>query len=159
MRDAQTVNLSRAMQVVKHFEGLHTHSYICPSGVVTVGWGSTRLLDGRPISLGYTCTVEEAERLLERDLREAAAAVLRLTKVPLEEHQLNALTCFVHNVGQGNYAASTLLKLLNQGQYDAVPEQLLRWVKGAGGQTLPGLVRRRKCEAHLYSTGRVRFHN
>ena len=42
------------------------------------------------------------------------------------------LLCF--NVGAGAFNNSTLLRLLNQGDYDEVPAQLRRWVhcNGAG---------------------------
>ena len=52
-------------------------------------------------------------------------------KVPLEQDQFDALTSFVFNVGSGAFRDSTLLRLLNEGKYDEVPEQLNRWVKAA----------------------------
>jgi hypothetical protein len=76
------------------------------------------------------------------------------TTVPLEQDQFDVLTSFVCNVGSGAFRESTLLKLLNQGKYDEVPEQLDRWVK-AGSRTLPGLVTRSKAEGELFARGTV----
>jgi len=53
------------------------------------------------------------------------------------------------NLGPGNLKESTLLKRLNEGDFDDVPAQILRWTK-AGGKELPGLVRRREAEALLF---------
>ena len=54
----------------------------------------------------------------------------------LTEPQADALISFAFNVGNGAFQESTLLKLLNQGDYDSVPAQLDRWTK-ASGRTLP----------------------
>ena len=74
-------------------------------------------------------------------------------RVPLAQHQFDALVSFVFNVGGGAFRESTLLRELNAGDYDAVPRELNRWVK-AGGRTLPGLVRRRGAEGVLFSRGK-----
>ena len=44
---------------------------------------------------------------------------------------------------------STLLKVLNSGAYDDVPNQIKRWNK-ANGKVLDGLIRRREAEALLF---------
>jgi lysozyme len=56
---------------------------------------------------------------------------------------------WVYNLGNGNLGASTLLKVLNMGDYAGVPAQMLRWNK-AGGKVLEGLTRRRQAEADLF---------
>ena len=55
----------------------------------------------------------------------------------------------VYNLGGGNLNASTMLKVLNAGQYEEVPAQMMRWNK-AGGKVLEGLTRRRQAEANLF---------
>ena len=95
---------------------------------------------------------DQANDLLETQVNEKyAPAVVRLVKVPLNQNQFDALVSFVYNLGEGALASSTLLKLLNQGDYDSVPAQMMRWTK-ANGVDLPGLVRRRKAEADLFSS-------
>ena len=66
--------------------------------------------------------------------------------------QFDALVSFVFNVGAGAFGGSTLLRRLNQGEYKAVPAELMRWVN-SGGRPLPGLVRRRQAEGVLFSRG------
>ena len=68
----------------------------------------------------------------------------------LPQDQFDALVSWVYNLGSGNFTSSTLLKVLNSGDYAGVPEQILRWNK-ANGQVLEGLSRRRESEAELFS--------
>ena len=42
-----------------------------------------------------------------------------------------------------------MLKVLNAGEYDEVPNQMLRWNK-AGGKVLEGLTRMRQAEADMF---------
>ena len=70
----------------------------------------------------------------------------------LTQYQFDALVSFVFNVGVGAFGGSTLLRRLNQGDYNAVPAELMRWVN-SGGTPLPGLVRRRRAEGVLFSRG------
>jgi lysozyme len=58
--------------------------------------------------------------------------------------------CFSFNIGIHGFLSSTLFRLLNTGDYDSVPEQLMKWVHGGGGKVLPGLVNRREHEIKLW---------
>lgn len=88
--------------------------------------------------------------LMGQDLERFERVVDELVTVVLAQHQFDALVCFSFNVGSWSFRNSSLLRLLNQGRYDAVPEQLARWVK-ADGKTVPGLVNRRMNEAKLWN--------
>lgn len=134
------------LNLIKEFEGYRPKSYQDSGGVWTIGYGHTRT--AKP---GLVLTKEECERLLEDDLKEAESAVSRLVKVVLTSNQFSALVSFVFNLGARALASSTLLKKLNEGRYHEVPAQLARWVY-CGGKVLPGLIRRRKAEAHLWNT-------
>ena len=138
------------LNLIKEFEGFRENSYLCPAGVPTIGYGTT-MIDGIHIYLGMTITEDQASELLEKQINESyAPSVIRLVKVPLNQNQFDSLVSFVYNLGEGSLASSTLLKLLNQGDYDSVPAQMMRWTK-AGGVDLPGLVRRRKAEGDLFA--------
>jgi lysozyme len=71
--------------------------------------------------------------------------------VPLNQNQFDALVSFSFNVGDNAFRGSTLLKLLNQGQYDQVPAQLRRWVRD-NGHVVQGLINRREKEIVLWNT-------
>lgn len=147
---------SLGLELIKHFEGLYLKSYKCPANVWTIGWGHTGLTFGKPLGEGMVITKEDAQELLEIDMIRYAKPVRDLVKVPLKQHQFDALVSFTYNCGANALKNSTLLKLLNAGNYDAVPEQLNRWNKG-GGKVLAGLVRRRKAEGHLWTHGVNKF--
>lgn len=130
---------------IKKWEGFRTNRYLDSAGKPTIGYG--HLI--QPWESYDTITQAEAERLLVKDVSTAEAAVNRLVKVNLSQSQFDALVSFVFNVGQGNFAASTLLKELNAGRTANVPYELGRWVF-AGGQRIAGLVNRRTGDIRVW---------
>lgn len=143
-------------ELVKAFEGLHkvnrdgkVSAYRCPAGKWTIGYGSTK-----GVRSGMVITKEEAEHLLTSDLEVCMAAIRRHVKVPLSQNQTDSMASFIYNLGEGNFASSTLLKKLNKGEYEAVPTELAKWNKATvDGKkvVLPGLTRRRAAEAALFT--------
>lgn len=125
-------------------EGTEYKPYEDIVGVLTVCQGHT----GPDIIRGKTYTKEECDGLLRKDLTVHGEAVLRCTKVPLNQNQYDAFTSFTYNVGTGAYCSSTLVKLLNQGKYQEACDQLLRWNR-AGGKEVRGLTNRRIREREL----------
>lgn len=70
--------------------------------------------------------------------------------MPLIQYQFDALVSLAFNIGEGAFRRSTLLKLLNRGDYKGASEQFLVW-KNAGGR--PILLNRRKREKALFDGG------
>lgn len=135
------------VNLVKRSEGCELEAYPDPgTGAApwTIGYGRTT--DVHP---GDTCTQAEADSWLLDELRGFGEDVEKLVKVPLTQNQFDALVCFAYNVGLGNLKSSTLLKLLNAGDYSGACAQFGRWNKAAG-KVLPGLTTRRKAEAELF---------
>jgi len=132
------------------FEGVYLRPYICPAGVPTIGVGATRYEDGRPVLLtDPPITKERAHALLQHQLRTTyLPAVLRLCPAVDTAARLGALVDFTYNTGAGALKASTLRKRVNAQDWDAVPGELRKWVRG-GGRVLRGLVIRREAEAAL----------
>lgn len=133
-----------AIELVKASEGLRLQTYRDSAGVLTIGYGHTSGV--RP---GQSITTAEADQMLVDDLDEAAEGVRRLVTVPLKQGQFDALCDFVFNLGAGRLMGSTLLRVLNRGDYGAAAAQFKFWVMG-GGQVLPGLVKRRAAERDLF---------
>jgi lysozyme len=132
------------LDIVKRSEGLRLKAYICPAGVLTVGFGST----GPHVKPGMTITAEEAEKLLRDDLRRFEDGVAKLAKVATD-NQFSALVSFAFNVGLEALKTSTLLRKHNEGDHAGAKAEFAKWVRG-GGKVLPGLVTRRADEAELY---------
>ncbi len=137
---------SRAgIALIKEFEGCRLTAYSCPAGVLTIGHPEVRP--------GMQISKEDASRILQSDLRMFEYGVLDNVVVPLEQHQFDALVSFAFNLGVGNLKKSTLLTRVNEGKFDAVPAELMKWTKSrVNGELkdLPGLVRRRRAEAALW---------
>jgi lysozyme len=133
--------------MIRQFEGCRLESYRDSGGVLTVGFGHT----GPDVREGETITPEQAEQLLEADALKAGTAVCRLAH-STTQNQFDALTDFVFNLGAGALAGSTLLQKHNHGDFAGAAAEFGKWVF-CRGTVLPGLVRRRAAEAHLYLEG------
>ena len=135
---------AEGIALIKKFEGCELESYICPAGVWTIGYGTTKnVIEGMKI------TGNQAEELLKKDLETFEEEIERLVEVPLSQCQFDSLVAWTYNLGATNLKNSTLLKVLNRAEHDEVPIQIKRWNK-ANGEVLKGLVRRREAEALLY---------
>ena len=133
------------LDLIKHFEGCELEAYQDAVGVWTIGYGHTK-----GVEEGDKWTQEKADFMLFRELEEEYEDyVNNYVHVPLNQQQFDALCSWVYNLGPANLKSSTLLKKLNNEEYDQVPKQIKRWNK-AGGKVLAGLVRRREAEALLF---------
>ena len=101
-------------------------------------------------SIGNRINRQQADKLLEQDIRKAENILHKYCSVPLTENQQAALISFIFNCGSGAFQASTLRQKLNRGEYSNAADELLRWVKAKGGVTLQGLVKRRAIERSLF---------
>ena len=131
--------------LTEQFEGLSLTAYQDSAGIWTIGYGHTA-----GVTSGMTCTQEQAEAWLLEDIQWACSVVGNEVKVPLTQGEFNALVDFVFNVGSGNFAGSTMLRLLNQGLYAQAAEQFQLWDL-AGGQVVAGLLRRRIAEENEFN--------
>ena len=137
-------------KLIKEFEGFRAEAYLCPAGVMTIGYGTTRI-KGNKVKEGMLITTEEAEVFLEEDLKTFEDAVNRNVLVDMTQNQFDALVSFVYNLGPSNLEKSTLLKKVNSNLFEAAAEEFLKWDK-VKGKRLPGLSRRRKAESTLFLT-------
>ena len=132
------------IDLIKHWEGFRDKAYLCPGNVWTIGYGHTK-----NVRSGMCISKEQAEQLLKEDLRHFEASVSQFVTVKLNQAQFDALVSFTFNVGVGAFKKSTLLRLVNQGDFLGAAEQFGRWVN-ANGKKLPGLVSRREEEKQLF---------
>lgn len=142
-RGGITIN-SEGVKLIKSFEGMELEAYQDVVGVWTIGYGHTQTVEP-----GMGINEAQAEELLRQDLEEFEAAVSEAVQVSINPNQFSALVSFAFNLGAGSLFQSTLLKLLNQGDFSGAADQFPRWNK-AGHQELPGLTRRRKAERALF---------
>lgn len=148
-----------AAAFIAEWEDIRLEVYKDPGGIDTLGIGhritesehqlGLILIGGEQVQWRNGITREQAIALLAQDVSWAIRCVERLVKVPLNPNQEVALVSFVYNVGCGTFKGSPLLRLLNAGNYGAVPDRLRKYVYD-DGVILPGLVRRREAEAELW---------
>jgi lysozyme len=139
------------IDLIKEFEGCELTSYRCPAGIWTIGVGHT----GPDVKPGMTITQARADELLAQDLVRFEQAVDRLIETTQNPEQFSAIVSFTFNVGEGALEGSTLRRRMNSGEdlNTVAREELPKWVKGAGDEPLPGLVRRRDAEVELHCSG------
>lgn len=132
------------INIIKHFEGCKLEAYRCSAGVLTIGYGHTG-----DVHLSDVITQQQAENLLKIDLERFCHGVKKSVKVSLNQNQIDALVSLSFNIGLGNLRKSSLLELLNEGDYLGAANEFWKWRRG-GGVILPGLVRRRAAEVDLF---------
>jgi lysozyme len=141
----QRIN-ERGLNLVKSFEGLRLCKYKDPVGIWTICYGHTGFNPNN-----VNCMTEaQCVQTLRNDIARFETCVNNAVKVALNSNRFSALVSFSFNVGCGALQGSTLLRILNQGNYGGVCTELKKWVNG-GGRRLPGLVRRRDAECVLFN--------
>jgi GH24 family phage-related lysozyme (muramidase) len=158
--DAQRVSRTISqpgIDFIKGWEGFRATMYN-DSGHCAIGYGTllhTGNCDGRPLEQPYINGISEesATQLLLQKANEFQQIINDSVTVALNQNQNDSLVSFVYNIGGNNFQRSTLLRLLNQGNYGAVPTELKKWTKARQNGSLvdlPGLVKRREGEAELF---------
>lgn len=148
--------------LIKHFESFRNKAYQDQAGVWTIGYGTTRI-DGNPISKNAVMAEPEAEQHLRKDLISFENSVTKLTTSVFgllkDQNKFDGLVSFCYNLGAGALQSSTLLKKLNA-RLPVLEKNFTDWNKiKINGVLTPsaGLIRRRKAEYTLFSTGKLQF--
>ena len=150
------VLMSYALNLIKDFEQWVPRLYNDASNYCTIGYGhliarkpcasvDRAVLSRFPNPMG----LDYGSNLLNTDSASAREEVSSVVKVDLNDQQFGALVSFVFNVGATKFEKSTLLKAINNREFEAVPRQFARWII-SGGKPLNGLINRRACEAALF---------
>jgi lysozyme len=148
------------LDLIKEFEGCHLSAYYDPltGGLpITIGWGSTKDLNGKPFKITDKITQTQAEELFEYQVRNQF--IPPLTKIPywneMNNEMRGALLSFAYNLGANFYGSSgfaTITKVLKEKSWNLVPEALYRY-RNPGTNVEKGLARRRRAEGALWDRG------
>ena len=141
------------LALVAKWEGFRDKAYLCPAGVWTIGYGTTRWSDGSAVKKGQTITKEKAWELFRIQVQQHASTIEQYVKVELNQNQYDALASFQYNLGKYILKGSTLLTHLNNKDWDKAAEQMSQYNKATvnGKKTvLKGLVNRRNEEVALF---------
>ena len=145
----------RGIDLIKRYEGLVTHAYLCPAGRYTIGWGHIK-----DVKKGDVVTEAQAENLLKQDLKLFESNLnysIENDGIELNQNQFDACISFIFNLGFSAFIFSTLYKKLKQGDYEGASDEFLKWVyitKTVNGEKvklrLKGLETRRNAERDLF---------
>lgn len=149
LKNKMTVS-EEGIALICGFEGLRLSAYNDGVGVWSIGFGTTRYPDGRMVKRGDFCTLPQAKAYMAHDLEKFAFVVKNVVMVRLTQQQFDALVSLTYNIGIKAFKESTLLKLLNKGDYQAASAQFEVWNR-AGGRILQGLINRRQVERKLFN--------
>ena len=133
---------------ISEHEGFSATVYNDVAGNPTIGYGHLITpADGNLTSV----TNDEALTLLHNDCAHAVSCVNECVEVDLNQNQFDSLTDFVFNCGGANFQGSTMLKLINQSDFEDAAKEFLKW-NHANGVVVQGLTNRRKAEMQLFLT-------
>jgi len=135
-------------QFIQSQEGYRNTPYQDVAGNWTVGIGH-EIQPGDGIALNQAIDGATIQNLFAGDLNDAANIVQQYVNVPLTQGQFDALVDFVFNLGRARLAGSTLLRLLNAGNYSAAAAEFNKWVY-AGNNRVAALVSRRAGETQMF---------
>ena len=130
------------MNLIKKYEGCRLTSYICPAGILTIGYGHT----GKDVKPNQTITKKRAINLLKKDLARFERHVQSYNYIyEWTDNEFSALVSFAYNIGNIDQLTAYGKRTRSQ-----IRSAMLKYVK-ANGKTLAGLVKRRKAELKLFN--------
>jgi len=106
----------------------------------TIGFGTAE-----GVKPGDTITPPRALQRALTDIQKFEGALKRCVKVPLHQHEYDAMVSLQYNIGSTAFCNSTLVRKLNAGDYAGACAEILRWNRFQG-KALPGLTKRRQDE-------------
>lgn len=130
------------LNLIKKYEGCKLTSYICPAGVLTIGYGHT----GKDVKPNQTISKKKAINLLKKDLSRFERHVQTYNYIyEWTDNEFSALVSFAYNIGNIDQLTAYGTRTRSQ-----IRTAMLKYVK-ANGKTLPGLLKRRKSELKLFN--------
>lgn len=139
------------LSLIKTFEGVRLKAYPDPAtggDPWTIGVGHT----GPEVKRGLVWTMAQVDAALTADLAKFSRvlnAMIASAKAPTSQHQFDAMISLMFNVGQGNFAKSSIWKNHAIRRYANAAGAFALWNK-ANGKVMAGLTRRRAAEVELY---------
>lgn len=124
-----------------------------PGRKPTKGWGETQ-----GVRMGDTpWTNEECDQRLLQSLKEYTQEVISMLKVPASDHQLAGFVVCAYNIGLAGLRGSSMMRLHNQGKFEAAARAFSLWNKATDAATgklieVAELTSRRAAEAAMYLT-------
>lgn len=104
-------------------EGVRYKAYLDSKGIPTIGVGHT----GPEVYLGLVWSADQVKVAVEKDVKRCEDAINLYCVQQLKQYQFDALVSFIFNVGVNAFIRSTMLRKLNQGDFDGAAKEFDRW--------------------------------
>lgn len=149
IRHPNSLSVSGAgLDLIKRFERFLDVPQRQPSGRSLIGYRYVmRPADQDLIKMGEA----NADLLLREALRCIEIYLNSSIRVPLDQHEFDALASLVFDVGMGTFERSDLRAMLNAGDKAGAADALMHWVGPSSSDSLP----RRNAEATLFLRGNL----
>lgn len=115
--------------------GFAPRAYRCDAGKPTIGWGHVITIKDAFLHTSLI-DLDMADTLLRQDNVVFEDGIKALVKVPLAQHEFDALVSLTLNIGigkadgvPGDFADSTLLRKLNANDRAGAADEFLKWNK------------------------------
>lgn len=131
----------QCVALIKKYEGCKLQAYkLKGEQYYTIGYGHY----GSDVKEGQTITQEQAEKMLEQDLKKYEQAVKRQCNyLELNQNEFDALVSFTYNCGEGSLQKLT-------GRKTRTKTQIAEKMTAYNNNGMTGLVKRRKEEKNLF---------
>jgi lysozyme len=151
----------KAIELIKHHEGIRFKPYRCPALLWTACVGHVLYPEQAKIPMAERMnfplrpednrqfTKDEVNAILRNDLARFERGIHTLFPVDLSQGMFDSLVSFSFNCGLGTTQRSTLRQKVLRGDKAGAADEFLKYTKG-GGKVLPGLVKRRQDERALF---------
>lgn len=135
------------INLIKKFEGCRLTAYKDAVGIITIGYGWTKPIDGKALTMGTTITLAKADALLKEGLKSYEQKVQKYDyRYHWNQNQFDALVSFAYNIGSIDQLTASGTRSIAE-----IAEKITAYQK-AGGKILSGLVKRREAEKQLFLT-------
>lgn len=155
---------TQGLERIQKYEGYKGVVYKDAVGLPTIGYGhlltkqelssGILVINGQNVKWENGITNQQGSDLFRQDIVKYEEAVRKNVQASITQSQFDALCSFCYNLGTGGFAKSSVVQSLNAGNYEEVPNNLLKYVKAKSSDgtyvVLPGLVNRRTAEASQF---------
>ena len=140
--------------LIEQYEGFKNCAYLCPSGKLTIGYGTTIYSNGMLVKENDKITKEMAKAEVFNFCKKYCYPEI----VDLQNNCFNNLNTFqqgalmslIYNVGAVNFHKSNLRNLiLSNARQEQIIVEWLKWIY-SNGMILDGLINRRKEELKVF---------
>lgn len=107
-------------------EGIRLKAYRDSKGIPTIGVGHTSAAGPPTVTMGMTITPQVCDEILTRDLKKFENTLNAALKVPVVDHEYDALLSIMFNVGP-KFGTSTCIKRLNASDRHGAAQAILMW--------------------------------